>query len=386
MADKTITSFFDSYDDAAEAVRRLEAAGIPSSDVSLVANNQGDRHSHLAMRSDTSDDDNTEVGEDAGTGATVGTLAGGGAGLLAGLGLLAIPGLGPVVAAGWLTSTLVGAGAGAAVGGLVGALAGAGVPESDARAYEEGVRRGGALVTVRARESEVERIVDILDDEGTVDFDERQNTWRSSGWSGHGDAIGAAASMTTGMTTGLMPTGIDTSGASRDTTSRGVRSSESFGTQPRDVTPRATGAPASGRDMSSDREEVIPIAEEELHVGKRQTGGGRVRINAHVVERPVQEQVSLREEHVEIERRPVEGARARMGEGSDDLFRDRSIEMEERSEEPVVSKEAKVHEELRVHKDVEQRTETVKDTVRRTEVEVEDERRRRGTGTDPDRT
>ena len=75
-----------------------------------------------------------------------------------------------------------------------------------------------------------------------------------------------------------------------------------------------------------------------------------------------------------------------MGEGSDDLFRDRSIEMEERSEEPVVSKEAKVHEELRVHKDVEQRTETVKDTVRSTEVEVEDERRRRGTGTDPDRT
>ncbi|WP_063776630.1 YsnF/AvaK domain-containing protein [Microvirga massiliensis] len=384
MSDKTITSFFDSYDDAAEAVRRLEAAGVPSSDISLVTNNHGDRHSHLAPRSDMIRDDETATDEGAGTGAAIGTLAGGGAGLLAGLGLLAIPGLGPVVAAGWLTSTLVGAGAGAAVGGLVGALAGAGVPETEARAYEEGIRRGGSLVTVRARESDVDRIVDILDGEGTVDLDERQEAWRAGGWTSHGDAIGAAALMTTGMTTGEMPIGTGTSRASEDVVSRDVPSAETFGTQPRDMAPRATSVPPTARSVDSGREEVIPIAEEELQVGKRERSGGRVRISSHVVERPMQEPVSLREEHVEIERHPVEGARTRTGESADDPFQDRTIEMEERSEEPVVSKEVRVREELRVHKDVDQRTQTVEDTVRRTEVEVE--RQRRGTGTDRDRS
>src|SRR5215213_7031971 len=206
MANKTITAFFDDFDSAADAVRRLENSGIQHEDISLIANNEGDRYSDRAGGRRHDIDDRASDG--AGTGATVGTLAGGGAGLLAGLGMLAIPGLGPVVAAGWLVSTLVGAGAGAAIGGLTGALVDAGVDENDAHAYAEGVRRGGALVTVRASDTEVDRIVDILDDEGTVDFDERENTWRSEGWSGHGDAIGAAASMTTGMTTGLMPTGI----------------------------------------------------------------------------------------------------------------------------------------------------------------------------------
>jgi hypothetical protein len=204
MAERTITAFFDSYNEAAGAVRRLEAAGISHGHISLIANNQNDTYSQHATR--TYDHD-THADDGAGTGATVGTLAGGGAGLLAGLGMLALPGLGPIVAAGWLVSTLVGAGAGAAVGGLAGSLVGAGVDEKDAHVYAEGVRRGGALVTVRADESQADRITDILDDEGRVDIDERQTAWRSEGWSG--PAIGAAASTTTGLTTGLMPTGLD---------------------------------------------------------------------------------------------------------------------------------------------------------------------------------
>ena len=129
---------------------------------------------------------------------------------------------------------------------------------------------------------------------------------------------------------------------------------------------------AQGR--SSDRDEVIPVAEEELHVGKREVSHGRVRIRSHVTERPVQEQVSLREERVSIERRPAEGT-LRSGSVNDgDLFRERSIEMEERAEEAVVSKEARVVEEVVVRKDADQRTQTVSDTVRKTEVEVDDER------------
>jgi stress response protein YsnF len=93
-----------------------------------------------------------------------------------------------------------------------------------------------------------------------------------------------------------------------------------------------------------------------------------------VVERPVEEQVSLREERVSVERRPVEGSMRSGATSGDELFRERTVEVDETSEEAVVSKEARVKEELVIKKDVEQRTETVSDTVRRTEVDVEDER------------
>jgi len=211
MAQQTITAFFDSYDAAARAVRRLEATGIPHDRISLVANNPDEAYSQYAARTfdETSvmhPGETEAVDEEsaAGTGATIGTLAGGGAGLLAGLGMLAIPGLGPVVAAGWLLSTLVGAGAGAAIGGLAGSLAEAGVDERDAHLYAEGVRRGGALVTVRTTDGDSDRVADVLDDEGRVDMQKRQETWRSEGWSG--PLIGAAASTTTGLTTGMTPT------------------------------------------------------------------------------------------------------------------------------------------------------------------------------------
>jgi uncharacterized protein (TIGR02271 family) len=144
---------------------------------------------------------------------------------------------------------------------------------------------------------------------------------------------------------------------------------------------RTTDESRMGARRSAEGEEVIPVAEEELNVGKREVNRGRVRIHSHVVERPVEEQVNLREEHVQVERRPVEGSLRSGATDNDDLFRERTIEMEERSEEAVVGKEARVREELVVRKDVDQKTETVSDTVRRTEVEVEDERGNRITGT-----
>jgi uncharacterized protein (TIGR02271 family) len=131
---------------------------------------------------------------------------------------------------------------------------------------------------------------------------------------------------------------------------------------------------ASQRTTSGD--EVIPVAEEELYVGKRDVSHGRVRIRSYVVERPVSEQVNLREERVEVERRPVSGT-MQAGAISGDPFQERTIEVEERSEEAVVSKDARVVEEVVVRKEAEQRTETISDTVRKTEVDVEDER---GTG------
>ncbi len=143
MATRTATALYHSYASAADAVSKLEAAGIPHDNISIVSNDENNKG---------------QYGDHPGTGAgaSLGTVVGGGAGLLAGLGMLAIPGLGPVVAAGWLASTLVGAGVGAAAGGLVGALTDAGIDHGDADAYAEGVRRGGTLVTVRADDEALE--------------------------------------------------------------------------------------------------------------------------------------------------------------------------------------------------------------------------------------
>lgn len=150
MAMQTFSRLYDDHDDAVHIVQALEQAGIPHSDVSLVANNVDAHHGADGASGTglTSGDPEKGVGTGGGTGATLGTVLGGGAGLLAGLGMLAIPGVGPIVAAGWLVATLAGAGLGAAAGGLVGSLTGAGVSEADAHTYSEGVRRGGSLVTV----------------------------------------------------------------------------------------------------------------------------------------------------------------------------------------------------------------------------------------------
>ena len=128
----------------------------------------------------------------------------------------------------------------------------------------------------------------------------------------------------------------------------------------------ATGTAA----LEAGREEVIPVVEEKLRVGKRDLNHGRVRVRSYVVENPVSEQVSLRDENVSIERRAVD----RPLTGTENAFVDRTIEAEERHEEAVVSKDARVVEEIALRKTAEQREETISDSVRRTEVEVEDER------------
>jgi uncharacterized protein (TIGR02271 family) len=188
------------------------------------------------------------------------------------------------------------------------------LPDEDRHTYSEGLRRGGFLLTVRTNENLYDRALAILDDEGTVDLDQRMATWRKEGWQ-----------------------------------------------------PQAVG---TGMRSSSAEHEVIPVTEEQLRVGKRDVSHGRVRVRTYVVEEPVQDRVDLREERVRVERRPVD----RLATSDERLFQNRTIEAEERAEEAVVEKQARVKEELTVRKDVDQRSKTVSDKVRRTEVKVEDER------------
>ena len=180
MAVRTFTHLYDNYEDARQTVVALEAAGIQHSDISIVSNNADNRHAALGAGSGDTMPDDTRTG----TGATTGTLVGGGVGLLTGLGLLAIPGVGPVVAAGWLIATLTGAGIGAAGGGLLGSLVHAGVPEEHAHAYAEGVRRGGTLVTVRGEESQTATIEGVLDGRmaSSVNMTVRRADYQTDGW------------------------------------------------------------------------------------------------------------------------------------------------------------------------------------------------------------
>jgi hypothetical protein len=167
----TISRLYDNYADAQKAVQGLESAGVPHSDVSIVANNSDNWFSG-GKKVDRDRDGVYDRAEGAGKGAGIGAGVGGAAGLLAGLGLLAIPGLGPVVAAGWLAATAVGAAAGAAQ---------AGVSREDATLYAEGVRRGGTLVSARVPDADRARLDAILN-QSAVNLRDRSAVWQKSGW------------------------------------------------------------------------------------------------------------------------------------------------------------------------------------------------------------
>jgi hypothetical protein len=176
----TISRLYDNYRDGQKAVSALESAGVPHSDISIVANN-ADSWYGTDRKVDRDRDGVDDRAEGAGAGAGVGAGLGGAAGLLAGLGMLAIPGLGPVVAAGWLAATAVGAAAGAATGGVIGALTEAGVSKDDASTYAEGVRRGGTMVSARVADADKARYEAILD-QSSVNISDRRAAWQKSGW------------------------------------------------------------------------------------------------------------------------------------------------------------------------------------------------------------
>ncbi|TCM14401.1 hypothetical protein EDF56_11346 [Novosphingobium sp. PhB165] len=175
---KTITRLFDNYADAAAAVRALEDIGIPRHDISVIANNT--HGEHTGIHKGVNEDGEVTAGTSAGA------AVGGAGGLLAGLGMLAIPGLGPIVAAGWLAATAVGVGVGAvggaAAGGIVGALKHAGHTDEEAQVYSEGVRRGGVLLSAKVDDSDLERANAAVNTAPSVDIGAREASYRANGW------------------------------------------------------------------------------------------------------------------------------------------------------------------------------------------------------------
>lgn len=253
-----VTAFFDSRSEAESAVERLTSDGIPRSEIQMI---EGNEAPGTATGS---------AGEDK---------------------------------------------------GFLASLADLFLPREDHHSYAEGLNRGGYLVSVGVTSENHRQVLDILDDQGAVNMDEREESWHAEGWSGH---------------------------------------------QPDSAT---TGA-AAPRGDTEQVDGTIDVMEENVRVGKRQVEQGHVRVRSHVVETPVEEQVSLRDETIHVTRTPVD----RVVTDGDDVFADRTLEATEVDEEAVVSKETRITEEITLDKDAEDRTETVRDKVRHTEVEVEDER------------
>jgi hypothetical protein len=181
-----ITRTYDNYSDATAAVEAVKRLGVTSDAISVVAARD---HVEDVRKDDESDMSAT------GTGAGVGGVLGGGAGLLAGLGVMAIPGVGPIVAAGWMAATAagaaVGAATGAAAGGLVDAMTDSGVPERDAHLYAEAVRRGGVLVSVRAMGVDEAAVASALDSHNPADLAIREDAWQQEGWKSYDPAAPA---------------------------------------------------------------------------------------------------------------------------------------------------------------------------------------------------
>jgi uncharacterized membrane protein len=156
---RIVLAVFEETDEAIAALNGLRDDGFTADQVSVVARDE------VTTREMA---DNSElISEEAGKGAIVGTLLGGLAGWLIGLSSLAIPGIGPVIGAGIIGTALAGAGIGAAAGGLIGALGAYGIPEEDARGYEEDVRQGRVLLTVHAADdAQTQRANTILAETG----------------------------------------------------------------------------------------------------------------------------------------------------------------------------------------------------------------------------
>jgi len=322
---QTVIGAFDTAAQAEKAAQDLVSAGIARDDISLIANNEGGKYAPVT---ETTSEGTSVTGHAVGHDAKVGAEWGAGIGFLVGLTGFAIPGLGWIAGAGWLMGTLLGAGTGAVIGGLVGALTHVGVPEADARHYTAAVQHGSVLLAVRASDEQAQNVANILDRDGAINIDERTETYKQKGF---------------------LP--------SPATPSIPI---------PPPATAATTTSPTTPR-VNTAGEQVLNVVEENLEVGKREVQTGGVRVFSHVTERPVEESINLHEEHVTVERHAVD----RPADANAFNTKDGVVEVTETSEVPVIAKEARIVEEVVVGKQATDRTETVRDHVRRTDVEVE---------------
>jgi uncharacterized protein (TIGR02271 family) len=302
----TVVGLFDHQTQAESAINALKAAGFSERDIGVAMRDQ-------TSQGELAEGTGTQAAEGAATGAVGGGVLGGVVGLLGGLGALAIPGLGPIFAAGWLGSTLAGAGIGAAAGGIIGGLVGLGVPENEARHFEQGLKEGRVLVTVKAEGRAAEAAEILRRHDGDL-----------------GPAVGAEA-RTAGAGTGARTAGVGDAGQER-----------------------------------------LELREEELDVDKQRVKAGEVRLRKEVRTEQRQVDVPVTREEVVVERRPVTGDAARAATGGP-IADGEEIRVPIMEEEVRVEKRPVVKEEVTLRKRQVTGTERVNETLRREEARVDTE-------------
>lgn len=350
---RNLIGMYRDLDIAERLVSDLLSAGVPRDRISIVSHHASERYRDLATLSDEHRKENTARG--AGGGAAVGAVGG----ALLSIGLAALPGVGWILAAGPIGSILatggIGALAGAAVGGIGGALSKAGVPERQAQHYAEAVRRGGALIAVEAEEADAPQVAEVMERYEPVDMDRSAKRWQEEGWS---------------------PEELEQKPFSEQEVHRerahwaresGVATPQAGQgrTPPTSATPPRPPPQASARG----EDKTVPVVEEHVDVNKRDVVRGGTRIHIHPVSETFEQDVRLREERADVQRRKVD--RPASAEEQRQAFQDETIEVVEHGEEPVVHKEARVVEEVHVGKHETERTEHVREQVRHTEVEIE---------------
>lgn len=245
---------------------------------------------------------------------------------------LRLSGPGTVGAAGGTPSD-TGSGTGSGIKHFFSGLFGSG-NDHHANPYEGAVMRGQSVITLGAGTlEEVERAADIVEGFGPVDIDE------------HSDGTRASGAMLAGSGSGMSSSSMSAQSAS----------------------PQRQGALAGNSMQRDSGAQSIPVMQEQLEVGKRQVARGGVRIFSRLVEAPVTETITLREEHVDIRRRQLDPPISPVPPSA---FEEKTIEVRETAEEAVVEKSARVVEEVALRKQVEQRQQQISDSVRHTEVGV----------------
>jgi len=263
------------------------------------------------------------------------------------------------------------------IGGFFRSLFG-GDNDNDARKYSTVARRG-CVVTVHAQsEEEASRAADLLDDNGAVDVDEQASRYGYTGTTGNMSNTGSTLATGAGIA-GMPGTTTGTTGTTNTDYNRTNLDTDYNRTNVNNLDTDYNRNNLDTDRLDSDRS--IPIIEENLQVGKREVETGGVRLRSRIIERPVEEHLRLREERVNVTRNPVNRP---VGENELNTFREGTIEMTEHAEVPVVNKEARVVEEVSLNKEVEERDEVVRDTIRKTEVDVENLNRTNTTNLDTD--
>ncbi|WP_142848317.1 DUF2382 domain-containing protein [Telmatospirillum sp. J64-1] len=372
---KTIVGLYHGSVDAQQVLHDLVENGFSRDDISYIIPQQGDAAARRAFGTTTSVEPSSEDST-----------------WMSSEDLMDVSGIGPVLVDGRLKERLSGG-----ENALIESLESEGVPEEDARAYGEGVKNGECLVVLHSSDDQVSTGADIMNrrhashmedqprrhsEMNEIDSEEERRDMSGTGLAGGTGMVGGAGMVgSTGMENrGSLEgrsniedeTGIEHRASLEERSSiQGDTGMESRSGMTEDRT-SLEGNTGLGSDTGLESDTGteggrLEAAKEELEISKRKVSDGETHVRSHVVETPVEESISLRQERAEIERKAVD----KEVEDNDDLFQERDISVTESHEEPVIHKQAHVVEEVDVKKVATTEQRKVRDKLRETKIDVE---------------